>query len=358
MTRRYYSSIAAPTTLTAGINSSTTSVPVTAVTGFPSSYPYTIILDKDTASEEIITVTSRSGLTLTATRGVGGTTGVAHSSGGTVTHGVYDADFEDAAAHVAETTTAHGLTLTNVLTTTNTKSVTNKTLDSTNVIAQAAVTNLTTDLAAKIAASIVDAKGDVIVATAADTVSRLAVGANGKALTAASGEATGAKWAYPGMALVTSAAVSGAASVSIDSCFTTAFQSYILRWVGVGSSDQVLRMRLRASAADNSTSNYSNDATISSVTGGSTHSAASGQDAAWVGRNGTTGVNRATVEIDGPQEATYTAWTTRSVATTDSAYTTMVSGVFAATTQFDGVKLYPDAGTLTGTLFVYGIANA
>ena len=42
--------------------------------------------------------------------------------------------------------------------------------------------------------TIVDAKGDLIVATAADTVSRLAVGANDLVVTAASGETTGLKY--------------------------------------------------------------------------------------------------------------------------------------------------------------------
>jgi hypothetical protein len=46
-----------------------------------------------------------------------------------------------------------------------------------------------------IAKSIVDAKGDLIAATAADTVSRLAVGTNGQVLTADSTTATGLKWA-------------------------------------------------------------------------------------------------------------------------------------------------------------------
>ena len=48
-----------------------------------------------------------------------------------------------------------------------------------------------------IAASIVDAKGDIIAATAADTVARLPVGANGLALVAASGQSTGLQWAAP-----------------------------------------------------------------------------------------------------------------------------------------------------------------
>jgi predicted secreted protein len=46
-----------------------------------------------------------------------------------------------------------------------------------------------------IATSIVDAKGDLIAATADNTVSRLAVGTNGHVLTADSAAATGMKWA-------------------------------------------------------------------------------------------------------------------------------------------------------------------
>ena len=42
---------------------------------------------------------------------------------------------------------------------------------------------------------IVDAKGDLVAATAADAVARLAVGSNDQVLTADSSEATGLKWA-------------------------------------------------------------------------------------------------------------------------------------------------------------------
>jgi hypothetical protein len=54
---------------------------------------------------------------------------------------------------------------------------------------------LALDSAAVIAPTIVDAKGDLIAATAADTPARLAVGTNGQVLTADSTAATGLKWA-------------------------------------------------------------------------------------------------------------------------------------------------------------------
>jgi hypothetical protein len=46
-------------------------------------------------------------------------------------------------------------------------------------------------------ATAIDAKGDLVPGTGADTFSRLAVGANGTVLTADSAEATGLKWATP-----------------------------------------------------------------------------------------------------------------------------------------------------------------
>lgn len=49
-----------------------------------------------------------------------------------------------------------------------------------------------------IPATIIDAKGDLIAGTAADTASRLAVGTNGQVLTADSTAATGLKWAAAG----------------------------------------------------------------------------------------------------------------------------------------------------------------
>ena len=105
MPRRYYSSTAVATTLSGSINNSTTSVTVTALSGFPNTTPWTAIIDKDTASEEVVTVTAVAGTTLTVTRGVDGTSAVSHNAGAGFSHGVSARDFDETNSHVNDTTT-------------------------------------------------------------------------------------------------------------------------------------------------------------------------------------------------------------------------------------------------------------
>jgi hypothetical protein len=79
--------------------------------------------------------------------------------------------------------------------------------------------------------TILNAKADLLTATAADTPARLAVGADGTVLTAASGEATGLQWAAPaagGMTLLSTTTLTGS-SVTISSIN----QSYINLYVQI-----------------------------------------------------------------------------------------------------------------------------
>jgi hypothetical protein len=62
-------------------------------------------------------------------------------------------------------------------------------------LAESDVTNLTTDLAAKVNLSTVTAKGDLLAATGSGAVARVGLGTNGYILTADSTQTTGVKWA-------------------------------------------------------------------------------------------------------------------------------------------------------------------
>jgi hypothetical protein len=93
---------------------------------------YTVVIDPDTALEEIVDVTVySSGNTLTITRNIDGSTGQAHSAGAVVRHMAIGRDYQEANDHVEASTNVHGLTSgAAVVGDTTTQTLTNKTLTS------------------------------------------------------------------------------------------------------------------------------------------------------------------------------------------------------------------------------------
>lgn len=131
MVNRYYSSTAVQTELSSAVSSTATTLPVLATSGFPTSYPYTLILDSSTTSEELVEVSAAVGLSLTVTRGIDGTSGVAHSAGTTVLHGVSGRDHREPQEHIAASTNVHGIGgSSSVVGTATTQTLTGKTLTS------------------------------------------------------------------------------------------------------------------------------------------------------------------------------------------------------------------------------------
>ena len=130
MTTRKYSSRSQQTTLSGALTSSGTSATVVSGTSLlggatiSAGETFTVVIDPDTALEEIVDVTAVSTNTLTITRGIDGSTGVAHSAGAVVRHMAIGRDYREANTHIENTTTAHGITLANLVKTTDTGTVT------------------------------------------------------------------------------------------------------------------------------------------------------------------------------------------------------------------------------------------
>ena len=130
MTTRKYSSRSQQSTLSAALTSSGTTATVVSGTSLlggatiSAGETFTVVIDPDTALEEIVDVTAVSTNTLTITRGIDGSTGVAHSAGAVVRHMAIGRDYREANQHVENTTTAHGITLANLVKTTDTGTVT------------------------------------------------------------------------------------------------------------------------------------------------------------------------------------------------------------------------------------------
>lgn len=93
---RYFSNDAPPTTLASSLGS-TGNPSVASITGLPSSYPFTMLIDWGIGSQEAISVTGAptgtGPYTLPCTRGIDGTTAQSHLSGASVVHGFTAQDF-------------------------------------------------------------------------------------------------------------------------------------------------------------------------------------------------------------------------------------------------------------------------
>ena len=130
MTVRKYSSRAQQTTLSAALTDSATSATVVSGSALmggktPTSVQtYTVIIDPDTSLEEIVDVSNySSGNTISITRGRDGSSPVAHSAGAVVRHMIIGRDLQETNDHIENTTSAHGLTLADVVKTTDTATV-------------------------------------------------------------------------------------------------------------------------------------------------------------------------------------------------------------------------------------------
>jgi len=208
--------------------------------------------------------------------------------------------------------------------------------------------------------AIVDAKGDLIAATAADTPARLAVGTNGQILTADSTAATGLKWATPatstsGLTLITRQTFSAAGTINVNDVFSSTYDNYRIVVRNSAGTTSGMSMRLRVSGADNSTSNYYSTV-FESVSGTSTI----------FPRFKTNATSFLDGDIDFKSDGTYIFDITAPNLTQETSFMGLwsctatgwrsgnINGLFNATTSFTGFSIYGASGTSTGVVTVYG----
>ena len=133
MTTRKYSSRSQQTTLSAALTSSGTTATVVSGTSLLGGVTvsageiFTVVIDPDTALEEIVDVSAVSTNTLTIVRGRDGSSGVAHSAGAAVRHMAIGRDYREANTHIEASSGVHGVTG-SVVGTTDTQTLTGKTI--------------------------------------------------------------------------------------------------------------------------------------------------------------------------------------------------------------------------------------
>jgi hypothetical protein len=223
-----------------------------------------------------------------------------------------------------------------------------------------------TDDANAIQNAIVDAKGDLIAATANDTPARLAVGTNGQTLVADSTASTGLKWATPdagGLVLINTTTFTTVASQSLNSVFSSTYDNYkIILTTTALSTDLGLRLRFRAAGSDDTTANYYD---IANSFGGSviaptgyqaTAATSSLVNATGLLLSATPERNSFSIEIKDP----FKTVTTKSVGLNVEQTDTVGLGINAKSyllltgTSYDGFTLFTSTGTVSGTVSVYG----
>jgi hypothetical protein len=204
--------------------------------------------------------------------------------------------------------------------------------------------------------AIVDAKGDLIAATANDTPARLAVGTNGQVLTADSTASTGLKWANASAdyVLINTYTMPGSASsYSVNNVFSSTYTNYIIIGKMNNSSTNSLSMKLRASGTDSSAS-YSSFLQYWGVNAGDGTTKVNNSTAGIYLENAGTS-NWIYMQILNPFDAAATGFIHSGIQQLGDGYGHFGSGFHNVATSYDGFTLVTGGANISGTFSLYGL---
>jgi hypothetical protein len=216
------------------------------------------------------------------------------------------------------------------------------------------------NIANALTVSTVDAKGDLLVGTGADTVGRLAVGTNGQLLAADSSTGSGLKWANPGLTLLTTQSFTSVASVNVNDVFSAAYDNYrIFVTSGVSTNaDRVITLRLRVGGADDTGTAYRLQSNGINASGTAVNSVSTSTTSFVLQTNCYYNdfLFSAALDIANPFASTFTNLTGQSVGGNNTVnFGLNVNANFISTTSFTGFTLLNSAGNFTsGKVSVFG----
>jgi hypothetical protein len=160
-----------------------------------------------------------------------------------------------------------------------------------------------------------------------------------------------------GLVYITKADFAAAAGASINLCFSATYDWYrVLIRVTCSAGAGTYNVRMRASATDNSTANYAQQALFGAV-GTASAGQATAQTSMRIG-NAETAASWLAMDVFDPFAASPTLLTclTGNIVTAPNAYLWM--GGHNVSSAFDGFSFFPSAGTITGRIIVLGYQNA
>jgi hypothetical protein len=203
-------------------------------------------------------------------------------------------------------------------------------------------------------------KGDLY--TYSTTDARLAVGTNGQVLQADSTAATGLKWAAAGgasaLTLIKTVSPSAASTVDFSNCFSSTYDNYFLVANYSCTDNGSLLVRWRVSGADDTNAVYQYEYWDAYGTTTGANQALT-QTSGWMGPLSNSGRVGITSTIYSPNLSQLTQYATTSNRNISSNVAIgMINGTFTNTTSFTGMTVYPSAGTITGTVKLYGYSNS
>jgi hypothetical protein len=216
-------------------------------------------------------------------------------------------------------------------------------------------------------ATAIDAKGDLVPGTGADTFARLAVGANDTVLTADSSTATGLKWAAPtsGMTLIrrsTFASVAGTGT-TFDGVFSTTYETYLVvieRIYSDGSSSDDLQMQLRYAGPTTETAGYVGNLLSAAYNATSLTFTSINGSVFTLGTDIGAGnyPSSGSIYFTRIGDADYrSSWWGNGSQGTGNNGVTIFAGVQDNVRTYTGFLLKSSSGTITGEVAVYGLAK-